>query len=130
MDPDFIKSLVAENVDEPIIRIEGNNALIFGAPVRFEGGFHGRPTAVVVRECLKYDSGISFTSYKKPWDRHSGKSIMDCMSMGIAKGERVNIYVEGADKEDPAEIAHRIYMAVTSDGEVPNPDRIPYRRVE
>ncbi len=146
---------VSKNVDEPIIKVVKNNAYIFSVPIRVgfvngqHLGLHARPAAQIVKFCSQYDADVFLAHYKKPsaklsqsdsWneilnphEKFSAKSIMGLLSGEFPYGKLVNILVKGTGnkREDPIEIAHRVYMGITTpDSDEPNFDRIPYRRIE
>lgn len=60
-------------------------------------GLEARPVAMFVQIAGKYLSSVTI-EYKGR--RVNAKSIMGMMSLGIARGESINIITEGTDEEE------------------------------
>ncbi len=64
--------------------------------VQFEEGLHARPASDLVRVCQLVSSEIRIIKDDMIADP---KSILSIMALGAAKGEELNIEVEGDDEE-------------------------------
>lgn len=61
-----------------------------------EIGLHARPASEFVATSGKFQSDVQLTYNDKTVD---GKSIMGVMSLGIGKGETIEITVDGPDED-------------------------------
>ncbi|HOI85106.1 MAG TPA: HPr family phosphocarrier protein [Acholeplasmataceae bacterium] len=61
-----------------------------------EYGIHARPATRLVNLAMSFSSEINLTAMGKTVNL---KSIMGLMSLGIYKGEQVNIHITGPDAE-------------------------------
>ena len=64
--------------------------------VRLEDGLDARPVALLVQEASKYESNIYFEVDDK---RINAKSIMGMMTLGLAKGQKLELLIDGEDEE-------------------------------
>ena len=62
-----------------------------------EIGIHARPAGMLVKEAKKYKSNIVLFADEKQADV---KKLMALMSLGIKKGQSVEIRAEGEDEEE------------------------------
>ena len=65
--------------------------------IKNEIGLHARPAALFVKTTNKFLSDIMI---KKADKTINAKSIMGVMAIGIAKGETIEIIIDGADEEN------------------------------
>ena len=65
-----------------------------------DSGLHSRTAALFVQICSKYKSEVHI---EKDDFKINGKSIMGVMALGAARGETVNIIVDGPDQEEALE---------------------------
>ncbi len=65
--------------------------------IKNEIGLHARPAALFVQTTNKFLSDIMI---KKADKTINAKSIMGVMAIGIAKGETIEIIIDGADEEN------------------------------
>ena len=65
--------------------------------IKNEIGLHARPAALFVQTANKFLSDIMI---KKADKTINAKSIMGVMAIGIAKGETIEIIIDGADEEN------------------------------
>lgn len=65
--------------------------------VKNETGLHGRPAAMIAKIASQFQSDIIFV---KEDHEANGKSTMGIMAMGAAKGERIEIRIDGADEKE------------------------------
>ena len=65
--------------------------------IRLENGLEARPVALLVQVASQYDSSVYLETGDK---RVNAKSIMGMMSLGLDLGEKVNVVVDGVDKND------------------------------
>lgn len=73
-----------------------------------ESGIHARPASVLVKECAKFKSNISFTYAGKT---HNAKSIINVMGCGVKKGAEIEMTFEG---EDEAQAAKAVEAAINA----------------
>ena len=62
-------------------------------------GLHARPAAIFVQIANKFDSAVKIERNGEVVD---GKSIIAVLSLGIAKGTKVRLILEGNDAEEAA----------------------------
>ena len=60
-------------------------------------GLHARPAAIFAERAAGFDSDITICAKNKKVD---GKSIIDLLTLGMAKGTNLRIIAEGKDSED------------------------------
>ncbi|KXG73700.1 Phosphocarrier protein HPr [Thermotalea metallivorans] len=65
--------------------------------VKNETGLHARPAAMIVKIASRFQSNIIFA---KEDHEANAKSMMGIMALGAAKGERIEIRIEGADEKE------------------------------
>lgn len=65
-----------------------------------ESGLHARPASVFVNEANKFKSDISIIKEDKECN---GKSIINLLSLGAAKGDCITIKTVGEDEEQALE---------------------------
>jgi phosphocarrier protein len=65
--------------------------------VRNPNGLHARPAALFIQIANKYDSSVKL---EKDGEAIDGKSIIGILSLGINKGAKVKLIVEGTDARD------------------------------
>ena len=64
--------------------------------VKTEEDFDGRPIALLVQEASQYASTI----YIQVGEKHiNAKSIMGMMTLGLAKGQKLELLIDGEDEE-------------------------------
>jgi len=73
-----------------------------------ELGLHARAAARFVQESCKFKSQVWL---KKGSNRVNGKSIMGILTLAAAKGEEVEIEVDGQDEEQALEILSTLVNA-------------------
>ena len=60
-----------------------------------EVGLHARPAAVLVQKASKFRSKITI---EKDGEKANAKSILNVLSLGVEKGMKITIKVEGEDE--------------------------------
>lgn len=60
-------------------------------------GLHARPASLLIMECRKFESEITFT---KGEQTANAKSIMSVMAMAISANDIIEIHAEGPDAND------------------------------
>jgi phosphocarrier protein len=65
--------------------------------VRNPNGLHARPASIFVQIANKFDSKVTL---KKDNETVEGKSIIAILSLGINKGMKVKLVVEGNDAKE------------------------------
>ena len=68
--------------------------------VNKEGGFDGRPIALLVQEASQYASKVYIQIGGK---NINAKSIMGMMSLSLSNGEKITVVTDGEDEEKAAE---------------------------
>jgi phosphocarrier protein len=63
--------------------------------VQNRAGIHARPSAILVREIMKYKSEVYF---EKDDERINAKSIMGLLTLGAAYGSEIKVIAEGSDE--------------------------------
>lgn len=71
-----------------------------------DSGLHSRKAALFVQICSKYKSEVYI---EKDDFKINGKSIMGVMALGTARGETVNIIVDGPDEEEAIEAIEEFF---------------------
>ncbi len=72
----------------------------FSYEIKDEIGIHARPAGLLVKEAKKYSSKIVLTVNGK---NAEATKLMAIMSLGVKKGQTVEITVEGADEDTACE---------------------------
>lgn len=65
--------------------------------ISIPNGLEARPVALLVQVASQYECSIYVESEER---KVNAKSIMGMMSLGLASGEKVYVYAEGADEEE------------------------------
>ncbi len=60
-------------------------------------GLHARPAAIFVQIANKFDSSVKIEKDSEVVD---GKSIIAVLSLGVSKGTRIRLIIEGNDAEE------------------------------
>lgn len=60
-------------------------------------GIHAKPATSLVNICMKYQSDITLSAYKKTVDF---KSIMGVMALGVYSGTIIEVATNGSDEVD------------------------------
>lgn len=68
----------------------------FNYVITDEVGIHARPAGLLVKEAKKYASKVTISAGGKSAD---AAKLMAIMSMGVKKGDEVNVTVEGDDED-------------------------------
>ena len=68
--------------------------------VNKEGGFDGRPIALLVQEASQYASKVYIQIGGK---NINAKSIMGMMSLSLSNGEKITVVTDGEDEKKAAE---------------------------
>lgn len=63
-------------------------------------GLHARPAALLAKEAKKYGSRIMVSNGIKTAE---ATQMLQLMSMGVKKGQRLTVTLEGMDEEEAAE---------------------------
>lgn len=71
----------------------------FEYEVKDELGLHARPAALLAKEAKKYGSKIMVSNGIKTAE---ATQMLQLMSMGVKKGQRLTITLEGMDEEEAA----------------------------
>ena len=64
--------------------------------VGHEDGIEGRPIALLVQEASQYASKVYIQVDNK---KINAKSIMGMMTLGLAKGQKLELLIDGEDEE-------------------------------
>jgi phosphocarrier protein len=64
--------------------------------VQNRAGVHARPSALLVREIMKYKSDVYF---EKDDERINAKSIMGLLTLGASYGTEIKVIAEGPDED-------------------------------
>jgi phosphocarrier protein HPr len=65
-----------------------------------EQGLHARPASIVAKKASKFTSHISIV---KDGKEYNAKSIINILSMGASKGDKLKIVAEGDDEATAVE---------------------------
>lgn len=68
----------------------------FNVKINDASGIHARPAGLLVKEALKYESGISIELNGKVAD---GKRIFSVMSLAAKYGDTLKVTISGEDEE-------------------------------
>lgn len=63
--------------------------------IQSEHGLHARPAGVFVKKASEFKSTVSVQA---PKGTVNGKSLMSLMSLGLNKGDEINLIVTGEDE--------------------------------
>ena len=64
--------------------------------IKIPTGLEARPVAVLVQVASRYDSSIYIECEDK---KVNAKSIMGMMTLGLAKGQKLELLIDGEDEE-------------------------------
>jgi phosphocarrier protein HPr len=64
-----------------------------------EVGLHARPASILVQKVKKFQSKIFISDLTSNSKSVNAKSILDILSLGIEKGHKIILEVEGTDEE-------------------------------
>jgi phosphocarrier protein HPr len=76
--------------------------------VNCEEGFHLRPAQVLMEKATAFDSKI--TLKKSDSEETDAKSILGLMSLGIEKGESVEIQISGTDENEAMRAVEALFQ--------------------
>lgn len=62
-------------------------------------GLHARPAAALVELAASFASRVELSNISRGKGPVSAKSIVSVLGLGVRKGDRIRIAVEGADEE-------------------------------
>jgi phosphocarrier protein HPr len=65
-----------------------------------EQGLHARPASILAKKASKFTSHITLT---KDGNEFNAKSIINILSMGASKGDKIKIVASGEDEEKAVE---------------------------
>lgn len=68
----------------------------FKYTIRNEIGIHARPAGNLVKQAKKFKSAITIKGHGKAAE---ATKLMALMSLGIKRGDRITVFVEGEDEE-------------------------------
>ena len=71
-------------------------------------GLHARPAALFVQTAAKFDSSVKI---RKDNDLVDGKSIMGILSLGVERGSKILLIVEGDDAHQALEELERLLVS-------------------
>lgn len=97
-------------IDDKTASPETGKYTSIDAVVGVNGGVGLGASAIIVKECLRYDREIYLVNSD---GFMSGKRVIDMISLGAAEGDTIRILVEGND-ETAEDIALRLYSALIS----------------
>jgi phosphotransferase system HPr-like phosphotransfer protein len=113
---------------EPEISYEGNYALIKNVKVNLEMGLCARPSAMIAKECLKYNNGIFFNPSVGEENRglmeHHGDKMIEVLALDANPGKNLDIVVENIPGTNPEKILKRLYSGLTTDDFYPDFERL------
>ncbi|GBF75684.1 HPr family phosphocarrier protein [Paenibacillus sp. 598K] len=66
--------------------------------IQNEQGFHVRPAQLFVEKAGQYEATIRVTN--AAGDQADGKSMLELMTLGLAKGAQMTLEAEGADADE------------------------------
>ena len=64
--------------------------------IQLSGGLEARPVAMLVQVASQHDSTVYLESEGK---KVNAKSIMGMMTLGLAKGQKLELLIDGEDEE-------------------------------
>lgn len=67
--------------------------------IRNAHGLHTRPSTMLVSTIKKFDSAVTVTNLDGSGVPVNGRSLMKVVSLGVKKGHRLRINVEGPDAQ-------------------------------
>jgi phosphotransferase system HPr (HPr) family protein len=68
-----------------------------------EVGLHARPATLFINECCKFQSTIRARNIDQSSRWVNAKSILGLLSLGVEKGQEIELEITGVDEEQTAE---------------------------
>jgi phosphoenolpyruvate---glycerone phosphotransferase subunit DhaM len=84
--------------------------------VRNPSGLHARPAATFVRAACTYESDIRVANLTTGSDPVTAKSIIGVLGLGVQRGHRIRLVVDGADEGAAAEALRALVEAGIGEG--------------
>jgi phosphoenolpyruvate---glycerone phosphotransferase subunit DhaM len=81
-------------------------------------GLHARPAAAFVRAACTFQSDIRVANLTTGSDPVTAKSIIGVLSLGVQRGHRIGLVVDGADEGPAAEALRALVEAGLGEAEV------------
>jgi phosphotransferase system HPr (HPr) family protein len=80
-------------------------------------GLHARPAAAFVRAACTFQSDIRVANLTTGGDPVTAKSIIGVLSLGVQRGHRISLLVDGADEAPAVEALRALVEAGLGEGE-------------
>jgi phosphocarrier protein len=74
--------------------------------VQNRAGIHARPSALLVKEIMKYKSEVYF---EKDDERINAKSIMGLLTLGASYGTEIKVIAEGEDEQAAVDAVKKLF---------------------
>jgi phosphotransferase system HPr (HPr) family protein len=83
-------------------------------------GLHARPAAAFVRAACAFQSDIRVANLTTGTDPVTAKSIIGVLGLGVQRGHRIRILVDGADEGPAAEAIRTLVEGGLGEGDAEN----------
>ena len=80
-------------------------------------GLHARPAAAFVRAACTFQSDIRVANLTTGSDLVTAKSIIGVLGLGVQRGHRIGLQIDGADEGPAAEALRALVEAGLGEGE-------------
>jgi phosphotransferase system HPr (HPr) family protein len=80
-------------------------------------GLHARPAAAFVRAACTFQSDIRVANLTTGSDPVTAKSIIGVLGLGVQRGHRIGLLIDGADEGPAAEALRALVEAGLGEGE-------------
>jgi len=80
-------------------------------------GLHARPAAAFVRAACTFQSDIRVANLTTGSDPVTAKSIIGVLGLGVQRGHRIGLLIDGADEGSAAEALRALVEAGLGEGE-------------
>ena len=80
-------------------------------------GLHARPAAAFVRAACTFQSDIRVANLTTGSDLVTAKSIIGVLGLGVQRGHRIGLLIDGADEGSAAEALRALVEAGLGEGE-------------
>ena len=93
-------------------------------------GLHARPAAAFVRAACTFQSDIRVANMTTGSDPVTAKSIIGVLGLGVQRGHRIRLFVDGADEGPAADTLRALVEAGLGEDDLVDADLVDADRVE
>jgi phosphocarrier protein len=77
--------------------------------VKNDLGVHARPSGLIVRKLSNFKSQVTFKHDELQAD---GRDVLKLMSLGLAKGDEFEVFVEGEDENEVLDTIEQLFNSL------------------